>query len=176
MSDKARILVYVLRRDLRIADNPIFHEVSRLAKQSKHPYTHFLPVYIFPANQIEVGGFLSASSNRSPYPEARSKTAGFWRCGNLRAKFVAESVWNLKQDLEKLNSDLTIRVGTVNDAVRSIFQSYSEHKDGAEVSAVWMTGEEGQEEKQEERQVKKLCSEHKADFKIWTDEKYFVDE
>ena len=70
-----RVLIYLLRRDLRLADNPIFNDVSRTFQQSQHPYTHFLPIYVFPAQQIEVSGFLSSDSERSPFPEARSNVA-----------------------------------------------------------------------------------------------------
>ena len=176
MAEKARILVYILRRDLRIADNPIFHELSRLHQQSKHPFTHLLPIYVFPANQVEVSGFVTSPSTRSPYPEARSQVAGFWRCGPLRAKFLAESVWDLKGDLEKLQSDLVIRVGKVGDVVKSVLDGYSHRKDEAEVSAVWMTDEPGVEEKREERAVQQLCKEFDAEFKCWPDEKYFIHE
>ncbi|PNS14878.1 hypothetical protein CAC42_2107 [Sphaceloma murrayae] len=176
MAAKERVLVYVLRRDLRIADNPVFHEVAKLSQQSQRPFTHFLPLYIFPANQIEVGGFVAGPGKRSPYPDARSQVGGFWRCGPHRAKFIAESVWDLKKDLDKVKSDLIIRVGSVNDAVRSLLQGFADGKGDAEVSAVWMTAEEGVEEKREERDVKQLCGQFKADFKMFKDEKYFVDD
>ena len=175
MSPKARVLIYVLRRDLRLADNPVFHEVSRLFQQSQHPFTHFLPVYTFPANQVEVSGFISDSTKKSPYPEARAPVSGFWRCGKLRAKFLAESVWDLKKDLERVGSDLQVRVGTVHDAVRSILDSYKEHNE-VDIAGVWMTNEEGVEEKREEKDVRKLCKQFDAEFKLWVDEKYFVDE
>lgn len=176
MSAKERVLIYVLRRDLRVADNPIFHEVSKLAQQSQRPFTHFLPVYIFPANQVEVSGFVAGPGKRSPYPDARSEVGGFWRCGPHRSRFLAEGVWDTKKDLEKIKSDLTIRVGTIKDAVSQLLQGFAESDANAEVPAIWMTAEEGVEEKREERDVKKLCSEFKADFKLWKDEKYFVDE
>jgi len=170
-----RVLVYLLRRDLRLADNPVFHEVARQFQQSQHTFTHLLPLYVFPANQVEVGGFISDPSQRSPYPEARSDVAGFWRCGNLRARFLAESVWDLKKDLQKVDSDLTIRVGTVKDAVRSVLEGYKD-RDDVQVDRVWMTGEEGVEEKREERDVRRLSKEYGHEFKLWTDEKYFIHE
>lgn len=176
MSDKARVLIYVLRRDLRLADNPIFSEVSRLFNQSQHRFTHLLPIYIFSADQIEVSGFVSSPNKRSPYPEARSEVAGFWRCGQLRARFLAESVWDLKQDLEKVGSGLVIRVGSVQDAIRSVLQGYQDRKDEVDVQAVWMTEEDAVEEKREARAVQDLCRQHDAECKIFTDEKYFVDE
>ena len=41
---------------------------------------------------------------------------------------------------------------------------------------MWMTGEEGVEEKREERDVKQAASEMGTEFKLWVDEKYFIDE
>jgi hypothetical protein len=38
-----------------------------------------------------------------------------------------------------------------------------------------LTGEEGTEEKREERDIKNTCY-GKADYKIWIDEKYLIDE
>lgn len=170
-----RVLVYLLRRDLRLADNPIFHELTRLNSQSKRPFTHILPVFLFPAQQVEVSGFLSSEQEKSPYPEARSATGRYWRCGKLRAKFLAESVFDLRSDLERINSGLTIRVGTVKDVVRSILDGYRE-RDDAEVQGLWMTSEEGWEEQIEEDNARNLMQEEKKEFKLWTDEKYFVDD
>ena len=171
----SRVLIYLLRRDLRLADNPIFHEIARLNSQSQKPFTHFLPIYIFPANQVEVSGFLSSSDKQSPYKEARSNVAGFWRCGRIRAKFLAESVWDLKKDLSDIGSGLEIRVGSVKDAVSEVLEGLKA-QEGVDVHGVWMTSEEGWEEKQEERQVERLVEKAGGEFKLWTDEKYFVDE
>lgn len=171
-----RILVYVLRRDLRLADNPILHQVSRLNCQSQKPFTHLLPVYILPANQIEVSGLIpSGTQKKSPYPEARSSVARFWRCGKLRAQFLAESVWDLKTDLEQLSSGLEIRAGTVKDVVQTILNGYRENKD-AEIHGLWMTSEEGWEEKLEEEDVRKLSEQASVEFQLFEDEKYFVDD
>lgn len=171
-----RILVYLLRRDLRLADNPIFHHVARVNSQSQKPFTHLLPVYVLPANQIEVSGLIPAGAGqKSPYPEARSSVAGFWRCGKLRAKFTAESVWDLKTDLEQLSSGLVIRAGTVKDVVQSILKGYRDHED-TEIHGLWMTSEEGWEEKVEEEDVKKLLDQENVEFNLTNDEKYFVDD
>ena len=175
MSRTPRVLIYLLRRDLRLADNPIFHEVARLNNQSHQPFTHLLPVYVFSAEQIEVSGFLSSDGQRSPYKEARSAVGGFWRCGRLRAKFFAESVWDLKKDLQGAGNGLEIRVGSVQDAVRSILDGFRS-RDDVEVHGLWMTREEGWEEQQEEMHVKNLMDEEDKEFKLWGDEKYFIDE
>ncbi|EMC94513.1 hypothetical protein BAUCODRAFT_53277, partial [Baudoinia panamericana UAMH 10762] len=170
-----RILIYLVRRDLRLADNPVFHEIGRLFSQSHQPFTHVLPIYIFPAEQIEVSGFLSPGVTRSPYPEARSYVGGFWRCGRLRAQFIAESVWDLKRDLESTGSGLQIRVGSVRDVVQSILDGYRERHD-CEVHGLWMTKEDAWEEYEEEERVGDLMTAEGKEFKIWTDEKYLVDD
>ena len=169
-----RILIYLLRRDLRLSDNPIFHAISRTFQQSQCPYTHLLPVYVFAAQQLETSGFLSSDIDRSPYPEARSNVAGFWRCGPHRAKFLAESVWELKNSLQGIGSGLELRVGMVGQVVRELLEDFKNKK--LEVVGMWMTEEEGVEEKQEERNAKKAAEAAGTDFRLWTDEKYYVDE
>ena len=168
-----RVLIYLLRRDLRLADNPIFTEVSRIFQQSQNLYTHFLPIYVFAAQQIEVSGFLSESEH-SPFPEARSNVAGFWRCGHHRAKFLAESVWDLKKSLHETGSGLEIRVGLVGQVIDGLLNAFK--KENTDVVAVWMTGEEGVEEKREERDVKKAAERAGTEFTLWTDGKYYVDD
>lgn len=169
-----KVLIYLLRRDLRIADNPIFYEISRLTSQSQRPFTHLLPLYVFPAQQVEVSGFIAKDGGRSPYPEARSRVGGFWRCAHHRAKFLAESVWDVKEGLGGMGSDLKIRVGLLGDVVSQVVEGMKSK--GAEVSALWMTEEEGSEEKQEERSVRRVIEREGGEFKLWVDEKYFVDE
>ena len=169
-----RVLIYLLRRDLRLSDNPVFSEIAKSFQQSQHPYTHLLPVYVFAAQQIEVSGFLTSESERSPFPEARSVAAGFWRCGPHRATFLAESVWDLKKSLGKVGSGLEIRVGMAGQVIKDMLEAFK--KQDTEVVSVWMTDEEGIEEKKEERDVKEAAQNADTEFKLWTDEKYFIDE
>lgn len=171
MASNPRILIYILRRDLRLRDNPVFHEVSKLASQSHRPFTHLLPIYVFSANQIEISGFLGTGQTKSPYPEARSPVGGFWRCGHRRAKFLAEACWDVKTQLEQAGSGLHLRVGMVGDVVRDLLE-----KMGAEVGEVWMTSEEGVEEKREERSVRTAVEEAGLKLRLWKDEKYFIDD
>jgi deoxyribodipyrimidine photo-lyase len=171
----SRVLIYLLRRDLRLADNPVFHEIFKVSQQSKHPFTHVLPLYVFPAQQIEVSGFLASPNARSPYPEARSQHGKFWRCGARRATFLAESVWDLKTALEGIGSGLTIRVGMVTDVIRHLLEHFGKSS-ATEVFGVWMTSEEGIEEKQEERGVREAVEAEGKEFRLWIDEKYYVDE
>ncbi|KAF2810017.1 cryptochrome [Mytilinidion resinicola] len=224
-----RILIYLLRHDLRLADNPIFHDLSRISRSSAYKttasldppsppichspsppkpptsarhqkayeasgpalaeklgVTHLLPLYVFPANQIEVSGFISeddsgTSKAKSPYPEARSEVGGFWRTGPHRAKFIAESVWDLKGKLERLGceSSVVTRVGLMGDIVDNIVSWYSQQRQGevnGKVVGIWMTGEEGTEEAREERDVRRVAEDEGIDFRIWKDEKYYVDD
>jgi deoxyribodipyrimidine photo-lyase len=200
MTDKTpRILLYILRRDVRLSDNPIFHAASHQVKRPKSPrrsdrrnrgesltsehgganFTHLLPVYVFPSNQIEISGFLSSPSDQSPYPEARSQVAKVWRTGPHRAKFIAEGVWDLKTKLEGLGcgSGLEMRVGRIGDIVSSILAWYSQDRGNkGEITGVWMTDDDGTEEKNDEKIVRRIAEEHKVDFKVWNDEKYYIDE
>ncbi|KAL8696981.1 MAG: hypothetical protein Q9224_002520, partial [Gallowayella concinna] len=169
-----RVLIYLLRRDLRVADNPILHDIAKITQQSQHPFTHFLPIYVFAAQQIEVSGFLSSDSERSPFPEARSPAGGFWRCGPHRAKFLAESVWDVKKCLNNVGSSLVIRVGMVGQVIKEMLDAFKQAN--TQVTGIWMTEEEGVEEKREERDVREAAERAQAEFKLWTDEKYYVDD
>lgn len=166
---ESKILIYIMRRDLRVADNPILHH---LCANKDHEITHLLPVYVFPPNQIEVSGFIAEDGVKSPFPEARSEIAKFWRCGPHRAKFLGESVWDVKEGLEKAGSGLCIRVGKVGETVKELIEGVKD----AKIAGVWMVGEEASEEKREERDVKKACEQVGARFKVWKDEKYLIDE
>lgn len=105
--------------------------------------------------------------------------AKVWRTGPHRAKFIAEGVWDLKKKLEGLECDsgLEMRVGRVGDVVSDILKWYSKDSESrGEVTGVWMTDDDGTEEKYDEGILKKLAEKHKINFKVWEDEKYYVDE
>lgn len=171
-----RVLIYLLRRDLRVADNPVFHEISKLAKESHAPFTHVLPLYVFAAQQIEVSGFVQDPSKKSPYPEARSEVGKFWRCGPHRARFLAQSIWDLKADLESKGSNLILRAGLVGDVLEDMLAAFQATEEDVQVVGVWMTQEEGVEEKREEKAARKVAEAHGVEFRAWVDEKYFIDD
>ena len=187
----AKILLYVLRHDLRFTDNPVLREIQKSFESGNAGFTHVLPIYVFPAHQVEISGFIpvgddASSTPKSPYPEARSKVARFWRCGPHRAKFLAESVWDLKVTLEEKNSRLLIRVGQITDVLNEMFQHLqkSHGQDSkqdpssadAQITDVWMTKDYGFEERQEEDDVQKVVEKVGARFRAFTDEKYYVHE
>jgi deoxyribodipyrimidine photo-lyase len=88
---------------------------------------------------------------------------------------MAESVWDLKEGLEKVGSGLCIRVGMVGNVVKEMLSKTEESTD-LKVTGLWMVSEEGVEEAMEEREVKDACREAGIEFKLWTDEKYLIDE
>jgi deoxyribodipyrimidine photo-lyase len=186
-----QILIYFLRHDLRLSDNPVFYEIQRAFDSESPRFTHLLPIYVFPSHQIEVSGFIPAgndpaSTPKSPYPEARSKVAGFWRCGPHRAKFLAESVWDLKNTLEQKDSRLVIRVGQATDVLRDILRHVQEAESpagktstssaGRQVVGIWMTKDGGVEERQEEEAIQELAESSGLEFRSFQDEKYYVHE
>lgn len=171
MAEKKRLLIYVMRRDLRVADNPILYELATNSK--KHGFTHMLPLYVFSAQQIEVSGFINGEE-KCPFPEARSRIGGFWRCGPHRAKFISESLEDVKENLEEIGSNLCVRVGLIGNVIEDMIARYA--REDFKVAAVWMVGEHASEELSEELAVKKVCKAAKVGFQVWADEKYLVDE
>lgn len=83
-------------------------------------------------------------------------------------------MWDLKTALAEVGSGLEIRVGLVGQVIRELVLALKEQN--TDVAGVWMTGEEGVEEKQEERDVKRIAGEAGTEFKLWVDEKYYIDE
>ncbi|KAJ3835735.1 DNA photolyase, FAD-binding/Cryptochrome [Lentinula raphanica] len=164
-------LIYLLRRDLRISDNPIFHHLQ----QHPNTFTHLLPLYILSPNQIEVSGLLHDPDNSgSPYPQARSRLGQFWRCGPHRAKFIAESVWDVKQSLKDRGSDLVVRVGRMEEVVRQVLQ---QDEFRGKVGAVWMTKDWASEEVEEERKIEEVVEEEgdgKIEWKVWDGEEMLL--
>ncbi|KAK6516231.1 hypothetical protein TWF506_006140 [Arthrobotrys conoides] len=192
-----------IRRELRLTDNPILHHISELLSKNRTPFTHLLPVYVFPARQIEISGFLSSDAEiidgstnditsasipkttskvESPYPPARSVVGQFPRCGPHRAQFWAESVWDFKTSLESIGSGLAIRVGRIDDILENILDYFKSGKGNhsagvkCEVVGVWITAEEGVAEKTDERNVFRVAGMKGVSIRTWKDEKFLVDD
>jgi deoxyribodipyrimidine photo-lyase len=169
---ETNVLLYVLRRDLRVSDNPILHHLST---KKDHGFTHLLPVYVLPAKQMALSGLLDPDkSDVNPFPDPQSQLGGYHRCGPFRVKFIAEAVWDVKESLEAIGSGLLIRAGNIGDTVRGLVEGLKTK--GQNVGAIWMTSHEGSEEQHDEKAVARACEELGAQFQLWVDEKYFVDE
>ena len=95
---------------------------------------------------------------------------------------MAQGVWDLKERLANLGCDsgLEVRAGMVSDVVKHMLDWYEGEDNGgdnrAEVAGIWMTGEEGTEERNEEAEVKRVADEKGVALKVWRDEKYYIDE
>ncbi|KAH7037527.1 DNA photolyase, FAD-binding/Cryptochrome [Microdochium trichocladiopsis] len=164
------ILIYLFRHDLRVSDNPILHHLS---SSSEHGFTHILPLVVLAPQHLEVSGFLK-DGKTSPYPPAKNELSGLWKCGPHRAKFIGESIMNLRHNMDKAGSPLIIKVGKPSQIVEEIQQRLEQEK--KHVGAVWTIDEEGTEEKDEEKSLADVCAKNNISFKLWTDEKYFIDD
>jgi deoxyribodipyrimidine photo-lyase len=172
-----KILIYLFRTDLRVSDNPILHAVQN-GSASSDVYSHLLPLYVIPADRITVNGFLKPEFERNqPYPDAVSAVGGVPRCGPFRARFLADSLLDLKESLKAIGSDLVIRPGRAVDVIDAILRHFA--ADGfarGEVAGVWMTSEETTEEAREQKEIEDLVRSGGKDFRLFSDEKYLVDE
>ncbi|TVY88088.1 putative cryptochrome DASH, mitochondrial, partial [Lachnellula willkommii] len=125
-----------------------------------------------------VNGFLKPEfEEHPPYPDATSAIGGVPRCGPFRARCLADSLWDLKESLRAIGSDLVIRPGKVVDVIDAIFQHFA--ADGfarGEVAGVWMAREETTEEAREQRDLENLVRSKGKDFRLFSDEKYFMDD
>ena len=120
MSQK-RIIVWY-RNNLRIHD----HEPLYRASQET---THLFPLYCFDDRQFQTTSY------------------GFPKTGSYRAKFLIDSVANLRHNLSQLNSTLIIRQGLPETIIPSLVK---EHK----ITAVYFYGEVTSEELAVEKAVK----------------------
>jgi deoxyribodipyrimidine photo-lyase len=97
MSEKT-ILVW-FRNDLRIHDNEILFEAMRKADK-------VLPVYCF-----------------DPF-YFKKNTSGNAKTGNLRARFLVESVANLRKNLRSIGGELIIRIGNPAEILPQLAEEY----------------------------------------------------
>src|ERR1700761_5587235 len=97
MSERT-ILVW-FRNDLRIHDNEILLEATRKAD-------NIIPVYCF-----------------DPY-YFTTDAAGEHKTGNIRARFLLESVADLRKNLHKLGSELIVRVGNPAEVLPALCEEY----------------------------------------------------
>lgn len=80
----------------------------------------------------------------------------------------------MKSTLETIDSGLCLRVGSFPDVVGTLIDGLKDN--GYPVGAVWMTGHEGTEEKSDEKLIASMCGANSVEFKLWADEKYYMDE
>jgi deoxyribodipyrimidine photo-lyase len=96
---KRRAIVW-FRNDLRLHDNEAITNALRMADE-------VIPVYVFD-ERIFMG----------------QTRFGFAKTGKYRARFILESIEDLKQNLKKIGSDLVIRTGKPEEILAEMAKSY----------------------------------------------------
>lgn len=80
------ILIALLRSDLRLHDHAIF-SACRPGSSALLNVTHVVPVYVFDQKYVEVGGITGLTKGKGPGQNgAKTRVAGFWRCGPHRTR------------------------------------------------------------------------------------------
>jgi len=125
------VLVW-FRNDLRVRDN---ESLFRAVEQAQT----IVPIYIFDERQFGTTRF------------------GFKKTGAFRAKFLLESIANLKQSLQTLGSDLVIRIGKPEQILRELARELN-------AQAIFFSEESTDEELTVERNLKRALHEHRIKF------------
>jgi deoxyribodipyrimidine photo-lyase len=120
------VLVW-FRNDLRVRDN---ESLFRAVEQAQT----IVPIYIFDERQFGTTQF------------------GFKKTGAFRAKFLLESIANLKQSLQTLGSDLVIRIGKPEQILRELARELN-------AQAIFFSEESTDEELTVERMLKRALHE-----------------
>ena len=106
-------IIFWFRNDLRLHDNEALLQAQKAG--------NVIPVYVFDERQFQ------------------TTTLGFKRAGAFRAKFLLESVEDLRNNLRKIGSDLIIRVGKPEDILAKMAAEW-------QAAAVYASKEVTQEE------------------------------
>ena len=96
----ARRIIYWFRNDLRLKDNQALSAAVGSADE-------IIPVYVFDPRQFE------------------KTKLGFRRTGALRARFLIESVGELRENIRQKDGDLLIRTGKPEEVVAKLAEDYN---------------------------------------------------
>lgn len=118
--------IYWFRNDLRVEDNDPLKRAIELHEE-------VLPVYIIDREQLEGSQF------------------GIQKMGPFRLKFLLESLQDLKEQLQKIGSDLFIKVGDPVEELLSLAKQYSCSKLYAQKASAY------NEEQEEERLLDQMA-------------------
>jgi deoxyribodipyrimidine photo-lyase len=98
--------------------------------------THLVPLFVFDEREIELSGFPNYERQG---PEARTADYGFWKTGGFRARFISETVYDLRSRLRAVGSDLMVRFGRPEVVVENLAKAFQAQ--GDEVEGVWLQKE-----------------------------------
>ncbi|GAK64152.1 cryptochrome DASH-like [Moesziomyces antarcticus] len=167
------VLIAVLRNDLRLHDHPIFHlcaEPTPASAAFKKPITHVLPVYVWDQRHVEVSGFPNIEKagkqggGKGQSQFAKTRELGIWRTGIHRTKFINESVFDLRDRLRAVGSDLAMFAGTPESVVPSLIKSIRDK--GDTVEAVYLGREINTEEVNVQRRLDAILADLQCPFKL----------
>jgi len=167
-SNKMRLVIALMRHDLRLADNPIINALSYAEVQ------HFIPLFVCRPLHLDIQGFVKdGGEKKSSTSIARSRVGKFRRCGSLRAQFLVESLWDIKSGLRGLGSDLVIRVGDSSDVLKTMMEGLRKQHEYADME-IWFTKEFASEEVEEEKMIKKMASRQNVACRVFDDESTLI--
>lgn len=128
----SRTVICLLRNDLRLHDNEVFHWAQRNAE-------HIVPLYCF-----DPGHYLGTANYNLP------------RTGPFRLRFLLDSIQDLRTSLIQRGSTLVVRRGRPQEVVGDLIKQLGS------VSAVAFHEEVVPEDQQVERGVRDICSQMKV--------------
>ncbi|KAM5157863.1 cryptochrome DASH [Mantella aurantiaca] len=147
MSSAARVIICVLRNDLRLHDNEVLLWAHRNAD-------HIVPLYCF-----------------DPRHYLGTHHYNFPKTGPHRLKFLLESVQDLRNTLKKRGCNLLLRKGHPEDVIEDLIKQLGS------VSAVAFQEEATKEELDVEKSVKQVCARHGVKVQsIWGSTLYHRDD
>lgn len=132
---RQNILVW-FRNDLRSQDCETLYRAAQLAQQTG--------VQIFPCYCFDLAQFAHTSF-------------GFAKTGAFRAKFLIESVADLRENLRSQNSDLIVRIGDPAQVLPELCDQLA-------VGAIYYHAEVTTEEKSIERKLSAICQQQNINF------------
>uniref|UniRef100_A0A8C5QHK3 Cryptochrome DASH n=1 Tax=Leptobrachium leishanense TaxID=445787 RepID=A0A8C5QHK3_9ANUR len=146
-SSSPRVIICLLRNDLRIHDNEVLLWAHRNAD-------HVVPLYCF-----------------DPRHYVGTHHYSFPKTGPCRLKFLLESIKELRRGLKEKGSNLLLRRGKPEDAVEELVTRLGS------VTAVALQQEVTKEELDVENAVKQVCSRHGVQFQtFWGSTLYHRDD
>ncbi|CDS00413.1 hypothetical protein [Sporisorium scitamineum] len=168
------VLIAVLRNDLRLHDHPIFHLCSDPTPTSNpfaQPITHVLPVYVYDQRHIEVSAFpsllkaTSSGGGRGSTQFAKTRELGIWRTGIHRTSFINESVFDLRDRLRGVGSDLALFAGTPESVIPALVREIRDK--GDTVEGVFLGREINTEEVNVQKRLERVLGELQCPFKLF---------
>lgn len=120
---------------------------------------YLIPLYVFDEREMELSGL---PGYRSQAPPAKTPLYDFWKTGRFRARFIAETVYDLRSRLADRGSDLLIRFGRTEDIVTSLVSALQAN--GDIVESVWTQMEYAQPDVDWNATIEKRLSERGVPF------------